>query len=416
MDKIQGKKIKVRKDEALDLFSERLKQMPQNTVKSLIGLYELMFDEDESDVISVLMGMTQKQLKKLSSRERIKLDAMLKRLFHSSPRMFLGTIDDLFGTNYREEFINGTLTEDDIVHLSTEAIRETFRFEVIRTDIVIKIRNNYYHIEFQTQHENMSIRMARYGLELGINNHFINPDTGRFTISVPKQAVIFLEDRNRNVAQNSYDIAYEDQLISIDVQEIKTWQLTTKDIFSRKLFNLLPVLIFKFRVIIEEAEKNNDGQNLEELKKKLIDEILLEVRKTLKCSNEIAAEIAAEDLDLIVYTLGELINYFDNVYFDGQIKELGEFDMTFTEQIRGYRDQINEYKEQINLAKAEGVEQGRELGIEQGKELGIELGRELGVIQGQVQLMYTRLKMADIDIALELDVDIKLVQEIISSL
>ncbi|ONI48251.1 hypothetical protein AN643_02520 [Candidatus Epulonipiscioides saccharophilum] len=57
------------------------------------------------------------------------------------------------------------------------------------------------------------------------------------------------------------------------------------------------------------------------------------------------------DLELNINSYSRA-NYFDTAFFNRTIERLGEFNMTFTEEIQGYRTRIN-------TAKEEGLAEGR---------------------------------------------------------
>ncbi|OOO00731.1 MAG: hypothetical protein ATN35_01110 [Epulopiscium sp. Nele67-Bin004] len=371
-------------------------------LKDLIRALEPIFDTNES--ISHLLGIPEKKVKKLGQRDRVKLDAILKRLFESSPRMFLGTIDDLYKTNYRNQYLSGELTDADITFLSTEAIRDTFRFEVLRADIVIKIKDSYYQIELQTSHDNMAIRFARYGLEIGINNLSINPETGVYKIQIPEQSVIFLENNKNNPRPNHYEIWWKNEKVAgIQVKELKLWELNIQDVFNRKLYNLLPILIFEYRLKLSEVE--NIPSELEHLK----NSFLSDTKNILSQISLLTDEIADRDIDLVISVLGELIMYFDSSFFGGSIERIGEFKMTFSEQISGYREEITQTKENLKIfmEKVSSVQQ--ELSKVQQEVATAKL-------EGKIETLYTECEYTSKDISNKLDISLDFVEEVISKL
>ncbi|OON92380.1 MAG: hypothetical protein ATN34_00295 [Epulopiscium sp. Nele67-Bin002] len=324
---------------------EKLHQTINNTdtilLKNVVRTFQQMFDDDK--YLQDLFGITKKQIEKLGHRESIKLDEILKSLFTASPRMYLGTIDKLYDTNYLEQYISGELTDADI-HLSqTDFIRETLGFELLKADLIIIIKGMAYHIEFQTRHDEMAIRFARYGVEYGIQNKEFNPESGAYKIPIPEQSVIYLENNTQKDRVNKYEFWWKNQSLGVvEVKQLKLWQTNIDNVIDEKLYNLLPVLIFKHRK--ELLKVNGDKDKLTQIK----DNFLSDARSLMEhAQNEISSHIQEEDMDLIVIVMGEMIRYFDKVFFDGSIESRGEIDMTFSEQIKDFRQEITGYRQEI---------------------------------------------------------------------
>ncbi len=336
-------------------------------LKNLIIQLEMVFSHK---IIAKLLNLSEKKVKKLGNSERAKLDAVLKRLFETSPRMFLGTIDYLYKTDYRKQYLAGTLTDADISFEPTELIRGTF--ETLKTDILIQIKNIYYHIEIQTSNDNMAIRLARYGLEIALKRHAINPKTGALRLDLPTPSVIYLEHNRNNPKSNNYEVWWENKkYLTMKVADLKLWELDIADILERELYTLLPVIIFNYRIKLKRARSKA-------AKLELKDEILEKAKQILEQAHALSNELVDGDIDTIIAALGELINYFDDKFFNGAIEKTGEFNMTFTEEIKGYRTKINTAEKK---GKAEGLAEGLEKGIKQGKAEGEAKGLEKGILK-----------------------------------
>ncbi len=94
-------------------------------LKALVRVLEKLFDNNKAitqsldidKTIAQLLNISEDKVKKLSNRENAKLDAIMKKLFETSPRMFLGTIDNLYETNYRQQYLTGRLVNSNIKFL-----------------------------------------------------------------------------------------------------------------------------------------------------------------------------------------------------------------------------------------------------------------------------------------------------------
>ncbi|ONI46732.1 hypothetical protein AN644_02665 [Candidatus Epulonipiscium fishelsonii] len=377
-----------------------------------------------------LLGISEDKLKKLTSRDKIKLDAILKKLFQSSPLMFLGTIDYLNDTNYREQYVIGKLKDEDIIFMPVDFIRETLRFDVFHADSFIKIKDNIYQIEFQTSNDNMAIRFARYGLEYGITNKVFDETNNIYKITIPEQSVIFLEKNKDNTRNNSYELFWRNKKLErIEVKVLKLWEIDIEDVLNNKLYNLLPILIFKYRLNLINAKGNK--LTLEEVK----NEFLLQSREILKKAIDLNREIREDDIDIIISVLGELVNYFDETFFENSIRKEGEFEMTFTEQINSYRqqintarkekeqvemtfiEQINDYKQQINTARKEKEQVEVTLNnYKQQINILKQKGLQKGEIKGKVEMLYKEFEYEFEEIASKLQISVEEVRDIISNL
>ncbi len=216
--------------------------------------------------------------------------------------------------------------------------------------MIIKIKDNVYHIEFQTDYRNMAIRLARYGLEYGIHNKVIDEKTKTHQFPIPEQAVIYLEYSSDVPRNNNYEFIYKGKsVVSIEVTNLNIWEFEMEKMLDKKLYNLVPILIFKYRVALVKAKDNKE--ELEQIK----NNFLTETREIMTQVNRLDSDIKDnEDKDLIIAVLGELITYFDTVFFDGEIKRRGDFEMTWTEEVKGWRQKINEAE-----AKAEAKVKAR---------------------------------------------------------
>ncbi len=326
----------------MEILHDVIKSANKDEVKKFVALLETMCDDDVS--ILQMTGLSEEQLKKLSSRDRVKLDSILKMLFSSSHKLFLGTIDYLYRTNYREEYLNGELKSDQISFLPTEFVRDTIDFTFIRADIILKIKDSIYQIEIQTSHDNMAIRLVRYGIEVAISNWEVNPETNIYKITLPEQAVIYLSDNKTKKYSNDYEMWYKNEKVcTVEVPELRLWEIDTDDVMENKLYNLLPVLIFNYRKKLLTIKP----ENREELKQEFIGK----VNEILRQLDKINTTIEDRDAGIIIAVLGELMEYFDKEFFDGQISEEGVTKMTFSQQIMGYIEDIENAKKECDGVK-----------------------------------------------------------------
>ncbi|ONI43695.1 hypothetical protein AN641_09275 [Candidatus Epulonipiscioides gigas] len=344
----------------------QLTNLSNQDFKEMIRILQKIIETDKE--IAKLLNITEKQVKKFSFKNREKLEEILKHLFNSSPKMFLGTIDYLFTTNYLTEYFNGILTDDEITFLSTDFVRKTISFEVLKADVIIQIKNYIYQIEFQTSNDNMAIRLVRYAPEFGITNSNYSQKKQVYEFEIPHQAVIYLEQNKNNPLSNNYELLQDGKVLThITIPNIKIWSLDEQAVYKHKIYLLLPVLIFKYRLMFEKAQRDKDILN------QLKEDFLCDVKQTLINLSKLYKDLNPQDIDIIKFTLGEFVLYFDNIYFENQIKMSGEFRMTFTEEILGYREEINKARQ---AALEEGKQEGKQKGLQEGLQKSIQEGEK----------------------------------------
>ncbi len=171
--------------------------------------------------------------------------------------------------------------------------------------MIIKIKDNVYHIEFQTDYRNMAIRLARYGLEYGIHHKIIDEETKTHKFPIPEQAVIYLEYSSDVPRNNNYEFIYKGKsVVSIEVTNLNIWEFEIEKMLDKKLYNLVPILIFKYRVALVKVQDNKE--ELEQIK----NDFLTEAR-------EIMTQVNRLDSDITVFTIVKRkINFHNFIFFN----------------------------------------------------------------------------------------------------
>ena len=195
--------------------------------------------------------------------ESIKLDQIVKSLFEVSNKAMLGVINECFKKDYVPD-------EVTIERLDPNIIKANIDYEVIQADIVLKINGMKYHIEFQTLNDKtMEIRLFEYGFYLAKQDATV--EDGIMTIRIPNQAVIFIE-QNSNIRDQRMRIIFPNGEETIyDVETLRFWEYSISELSQKKMYNLLPLVIFNHRKILRKIAANKDM--LEEEKKQLLEEI-----------------------------------------------------------------------------------------------------------------------------------------------
>lgn len=242
--------------------------------------------------------------------ENIKLDQIIKSLFEVSSKAMIGVINECFGKNYNAQ-------EVTIERIDPNFIKENMDYEVIKADIILKIDEAKYHIEFQTLNDkSMEIRLFEYGFYLARQEAEV--EEGIMTLRMPNQAVIFIEE-NANIRQQRMRIVFPNgEEMIYDVETIRFWEYSITELRERRMYNLLPLTIFKHRKVLQRIA--GKLPQLKEEKKQLlkdINEISQEVKVLIAHH-----ELEGEDVHKIALAMTNIAEYLNSKYMkDAELEE-----------------------------------------------------------------------------------------------
>lgn len=273
------------------------------------------------DTIYMSNKLGDRNMSKIATKEKIKLDQIMKVLFKLSKKVMINLLNGLFDENYDYrkvsiEYSNSEFVDDD--------------FERLFGDMFITVRANEstfsYHIEFQTLNDNsMAIRMFRYGFEKAVERAGYE-ENEEITLFYPKQLVIFLEE-NKNIKDEIYfklRLPYE-QEIRFSVPVMKYWKYSAEDLKDKKMYALLPLQVFKSRKKIKSIY---DSSISYEDKARLINEefkgLIVVIENTIKVLEELynGEEIICVDLEKILKVLANISEYLYKKY--GEYSDIGK--------------------------------------------------------------------------------------------
>ena len=165
------------------------------------------------------------------TKEKVKLDEILKYLFSTSNKVLLKLLNAIFEEDFKENEVNLTVSNNEFIEDTLGVIRGDMFFDILKRD------NNKisYHLEFQTKNDNtMVIRMFEYGFKKAKENS--NIDNSMRTLYFPKQKVIFFEE-NKNIEDllNLKIIFPNNQEVIYCVDVIKYWEFTEEELENAKI-------------------------------------------------------------------------------------------------------------------------------------------------------------------------------------
>ncbi|ONI38174.1 hypothetical protein AN639_08275 [Candidatus Epulonipiscium fishelsonii] len=246
------------------------------------------------------------QLKKLQSHESHQLDAIIKSLFKLSNSAIIFTINECFKTNYD---IN-----TKIEYLDTKFHRALFNYDEIDSDLVLLINIQKHHLEIQTLNDKkMPIRMLEYGLEIAKDSAVYKND--KWNLQMPQQAVMFVE-KNKNIKDQKLSIySANGKELLLEFNTIKLWEYTLDDLIDKKMYNVIPLLIFSYRKKFSSLLKSK-RKNKEKLMKKE-EENFLQTIESIKKEIEIIINrniLETDDLHEISLAMTNISEFMNKKY------------------------------------------------------------------------------------------------------
>lgn len=253
--------------------------------------------------------------KKEVSRDRVKLDEILKLLFTVSNKVLINMFNSLFKENYVAE-------TTEVSFASNEFVDDAYN--ILRGDLFLNLRDadkvNHYHIEIQTLNDDsMVIRMLEYGMSKAKELAKYEGDQEETVFYIPKQLVIFIEQNLSIKDELSLRLIFPDgQEVNYRVPVMKYWEYSQEKILAEKLYPLLPLQVFKLRYQMEKikSRKKHGEQELRELIQKarqMVEDICHEAVRLFR-----AEEIDGEDLHKILLANEELFRYLNSRYVNDE--------------------------------------------------------------------------------------------------
>ena len=239
-------------------------------------------------------------------------DKAFKRILTLSDKTVINLINGLFGTDYPT---NSKITYNWTEHEDKELKRTL-------SDSILTINNkDIYHIEAQmTEDEEIVFRVFEYGFGHAYKNRTII--SGGEQMVFPRPCIVYLDEGKKDKIPDEYTLIlkFEDQgefFYKVPVFKLQT--LSLQELNDKKLIALLPFFLLKLR---KKMEKIRSKENMEELQRLVVDDIISTIHK-----NEELGNLSSSDaLDLIDMTT----KLYMKIY--SKYKELEEFTMRMVDQ------------------------------------------------------------------------------------
>ena len=239
-------------------------------------------------------------------------DKAFKRILTLSDKAVINLINGLFGTNYPA---NSKITYNWTEHEDKELKRTL-------SDSILTINGrDIYHIEAQmTEDEEIVFRVFEYGFGHAYKNRTY--EDGSETMIFPRPCIIYLDEGKKDTIPDEYTLVlkFENQgKFSYKVPVFKLQTASLQELNDKKLIVLLPFLLLKLR---KKIEKIRSKENMEELQKLVVNDIIGAIHK-----NEELGNLSCSDaLDLIDLTT----RLYMKIY--SKYKEMEDFTMRMVDQ------------------------------------------------------------------------------------
>ncbi|MEG2917826.1 MAG: DUF4351 domain-containing protein [Clostridium sp.] len=249
-----------------------------------------------------------------NSKEKVKLDQILKFLFTTSDKVLVKLLNGVFEENFKEDEVVIKVTNNEFIEDTLGILRGDMFFEPVEKNSGINSSKVNYHLEFQTKNDSsMVIRMFEYGFQKAKENS--EKSDGIRTMYFPKQRVIFFEENKNINGDLVLNLIFPDgNKIEYVVPIMRYWDYTDEDLIKKKMYPLIPLQLFGLKKELEKAAKQNDIKTIKELSHKARDlaSKLAGESKELLDKNE----IVGEDFHKMLLAIQNLIEYLSRNYMN----------------------------------------------------------------------------------------------------
>ena len=267
-------------------------------------------------------------------QEPIDLDETLKFLCGVSEQMLIMMMNGLFGLDFDPNDANITVKKTNNEFISSH-------FDTLRGDLFLEIatpmRTYQFHIEFQMRHDpHMIIRMFEYSMQNAIDNARREFHTSKeYIIRLPKQLVIYFEKNASIPDELSVYVEFPNGFVhEYTVPTMKYWEHDAKTLAEKKLFNLLPLLLFTLRAELDAIKiKCPEHMHAGLIKAQQMTDNIICILEQIHNKEK----LFFDDLNQIMHALSHLAHYLDRRYeWNGKLS--GGADI----MIKGFLDKTGE--------------------------------------------------------------------------
>lgn len=270
---------------------------------------------------------------------RLQLEQILKEMFSISAQLNLTMLNSMFNENYEPATTEILLTYNErssdykplgssenilLVNLHGEQYKKSIH------------KKNRYQIDFQTSGgQELAIRFFAYGfIKFGQSKK----DSGRIIIIIPKQYVIYVEEREGIDDTMNFEIVdYSGNNKNIDIPIMKFWEYTVPDLVENRMYPLLPLQLLQICRKLKQARAADSRAETRYEYEDAAKEVLQIVKKAGTEFYHLYREgvLTLQDFTKMMQAMKNLIFYITNKYIAMKqfIMEIEEMMQTITDRI-----------------------------------------------------------------------------------
>lgn len=290
-------------------------------------------------------------------------DDVFKTMCNDLSELIIPLINEVFGVHYG---MNEVVYQGGNEHFFTRPDDSQEKRTVDAFFYIGDNRDKIYHLECQCNPDNtMVVRIFEYDVKLAIETAVITGS--KMQIRMPQSAVLYLRSNKNTPTKMEVEIlAPNGKTLSYEMPTIRMRDYDIDSIFEKKLYFLIPFVLFNFEHEFDKIESN------EEARARFVNDFRKVSDKLSQC---------LQDKKLTMYQAETILQMIRKVTMHLAQQKQSVKEGVYS--IMGGHILNYEAKEILNQGIAQGIEQGIEQGIAQGIEQGITQGIEQGITQGE---------------------------------
>ena len=150
-------------------------------------------------------------------------DDVFRTMAQKMPRLFVGLINEAFGTDYPDSV--------QIEQLRNEFMEENGK---IITDSIFRMERRLYHIECQsTPDGTMAVRMLEYDFAIALEEALKNGKPYR--VGLPQSCVLYLRHTRNTSDELQVEVCFGEESLTYKTRVIKVQNYSKEDILKRNM-------------------------------------------------------------------------------------------------------------------------------------------------------------------------------------
>ena len=269
-------------------------------------------------------------------------DKVFHTLIYDCTELMIPVVNEAFGECYTGREKISFMNESHIIHEAEGTLSERFT----DTSFIIKgDKEKKYHWECQsTQDSSMLVRIFEYDTQIALEDNEIAD--GVMTVEFPNSAILYLRSTKNTPDNMTICIRTSGGNVSYDIPVMKIKNYAIDEIFSKRLYFLIPFYIFTHESRFQVYNKN--GSEIEVLRREYAE--ICSRLEAICAAGEITEFVLRTILETSEMVLNQIARHYENVQKEVRSAMLGPAIQTMARTI---------LDEGIQIGREQGREQGR---------------------------------------------------------